>query len=111
MNKYHDTIIDISSIHDDMILNMVGPKLHCMRITESKLNYHGSISIDAAILRKASLLPGEFVNVWNKNSGVRLSTYILPAEDNSRICCLNGAAARSCQVGDEVIVTANEKFV
>ena len=47
--------------------------------------------------------PLEFVEIWNKMSGARISTYVLYGPAGSRCCILNGAAARTCQVGDEVI--------
>jgi aspartate 1-decarboxylase len=46
----------------------------------------------------------EFVDVWNKNSGARISTYVILGERGSRCCILNGAAARTCQPGDQVII-------
>jgi len=85
----------------------IAAKLHGIRVTESKLNYHGSITIDADILEAAHMLPLEFVYIWNKATGARISTYVLPGKRGSGVCCLNGAAARSCQVGDELIVTSS----
>ncbi len=87
------------------LVEVVSAKLHGIRITESALHYHGSITIDEDILRKANIKPMEFVYIWNKASGTRISTYVLPGEKGSGVVCLNGAAARSCQVGDDVIVT------
>ena len=46
----------------------------------------------------------EFVEIWNKNSGVRISTYVILGERGSRCCILNGAAARTCQPGDQIII-------
>lgn len=46
----------------------------------------------------------EFVEIWNKNSGARISTYVILGERGSRCCVLNGAAARTCQPGDPVII-------
>lgn len=46
----------------------------------------------------------EFVEIWNKNSGARISTYVILGERGSRCCILNGAAARTCQPGDPIIV-------
>ncbi|OHC74012.1 MAG: aspartate 1-decarboxylase [Rhodospirillales bacterium RIFCSPLOWO2_12_FULL_58_28] len=90
------------------MLKIVRAKLHCIRITGADLNYHGSISLDPVICEKAGILPLEFVNVWNKHTGARISTYVIYGEAGSRCCVLNGAAARTCQVGDEVIITAVE---
>ena len=46
----------------------------------------------------------EFVEIWNKNSGARISTYVILGERGSRCCILNGAAARTCQAGDQIII-------
>lgn len=83
-------------------------KLHGIRVTGANLDYHGSITLDPEICRKAGLYPLEFVQIWNKNNGQRISTYIIHGEPGSRCCILNGAAARACQPGDEVIICATE---
>lgn len=80
-------------------------KLHSIQITESNLNYHGSITIDSEILRASGMRPMQFVYIWNKSNGTRISTYIIPGKEGSGEVCLNGAAARCAQVGDEVIIT------
>jgi len=85
----------------------VNAKLHGLRVTGAKLNYHGSITIDADLCREVGLKPLEFVEIWNKNSGARISTYVLYGEAGSRCCVLNGAAARTCQQGDEVIIASS----
>ena len=91
----------------DGLTEIIAGKLHGIRVTESKLNYHGSITIDTVILEAAHMLPLEFVYIWNKATGERISTYVLPGERGSGVCCLNGAAARTCQVDDELIVTSS----
>ncbi|UXN57694.1 aspartate 1-decarboxylase [Phyllobacterium zundukense] len=83
---------------------MVAGKLHGIHITEANLNYHGSITLDPAHCEEAGILPMEFVEIWNKNSGERISTYVIFGERHSRCCILNGAAARTCQPGDQIIV-------
>ena len=94
----------------EIVLTLAGPKLHGLHVTDSKLNYHGSITIDQEILAEAGLYPLEFVNIWNKQSGARISTYVLPGPEASRVCCLNGAAARTCQIGDCLIITSERKL-
>lgn len=91
-------------------IRVVGAKLHGIVVTESKLNYHGSITIDTDILEAASLLPLEYVYIWNKHSGSRIETYVLPGPRGSGVVCLNGAAARTCQVGDEIIVASSREI-
>lgn len=90
------------------LIEVISAKLHGIKITESALHYHGSVTIDEEILRKADIRPMEFVYIWNKASGARISTYVLPGEKGSGVVCLNGAAARSCQIGDEVIISLSK---
>lgn len=75
-----------------------------MAVTEANLMYEGSITIDQDLLDAANLLPYEKVQVLNITNGSRLETYTIPGERGSRVCCLNGAAARLTQVGDRIIV-------
>ncbi len=88
------------------LIEVIAAKLHGIKVTESALNYHGSITIDEDILKAVGMIPLEFVHIWNKMSGARISTYILPGKAGSGQVCLNGAAARSCQIGDEVIISS-----
>lgn len=83
---------------------IVAGKLHGIHVTEANLNYHGSITLDPDHCEEAGILPMEFVEIWNKSSGARISTYVILGERGSRCCILNGAAARTCQTGDQVII-------
>jgi len=84
----------------------VSAKLHGMRVTDASLNYHGSVTLDADLCRQVGIKPLEFVEIWNKTTGARISTYVIYGAAGSRCCVLNGAAARTCHVGDEVIIAA-----
>ncbi|WP_395666103.1 aspartate 1-decarboxylase [Methylocella sp.] len=86
---------------------VVGGKLHGIRVTESNLEYHGSITLDPAHCEAAGIFPLEFVEIWNKSSGARISTYVILGQRGSRCCVLNGAAARTCQPGDELIICSS----
>jgi|ERR1019366_4832285 aspartate 1-decarboxylase len=83
---------------------VIGGKLHGIRVTEANLDYHGSITLDPDHCEAAGILPLEFVEIWNKHSGARISTYVILGERGSRCCIVNGAAARTCQPGDELII-------
>lgn len=83
---------------------MFKSKLHQLAVTEANLMYEGSITIDQDLLDAANLLPYEKVQVLNITNGSRIETYTIPGERGSRVCCLNGAAARLTQVGDRIIV-------
>ncbi|WP_068318490.1 aspartate 1-decarboxylase [Polycladidibacter hongkongensis] len=87
---------------------IVAAKMHGIRVTNADLNYHGSITLDPLQCHELGILPLEFVEIYNKNSGARLSTYVIYGEPGSKCCVLNGAAARTCQVGDEVIICSSE---
>jgi len=83
---------------------MFKSKLHQMKVTEANLHYEGSITIDRELLDESGILPYEKVQVVNITNGARIETYTIPGESGSRVCCLNGAAARKTQVGDRIIV-------
>lgn len=89
-----------------MLRSMMIGKLHGLRVTGAELHYEGSIALDPEHCEAAGILPYEFVEIWNKTTGSRISTYVIPGERGSRCCILNGAAARTCQVGDELIIAA-----
>ena len=66
---------------------LVAGKLHGIHVTEANLNYHGSITLDPDHCEQAGILPMEFVEIWNKNSGARISTM------SSWVCADPGAVS------------------
>lgn len=89
-----------------MTVEIMKSKIHRVTVTEARLDYIGSITIDEALMDAANILPGERVYVVNNNNGARLDTYAIPGERGSGVICLNGAAARLVQPGDIVIIMA-----
>lgn len=87
-----------------MFRTIMKSKIHRAVVTEANLQYVGSITIDPALMEAADILPNEKVQVVNNNNGNRLETYVIAGEKDSGVICLNGAAARLVQVGDEVII-------
>ena len=85
-----------------MLRCILRAKIHIATVTESNLSYEGSITIDAAILKKAGILPYEQVMVSNLNNGERLDTYVIPGKEGE--ICLNGPTARKGIVGDKIII-------
>jgi aspartate 1-decarboxylase len=83
---------------------MCKSKIHRAKITEANLYYEGSLTIDSDLLDAADILPYERVQVVNVNNGERFETYAIPGKRRSGTICLNGAAARLGQVGDEIII-------
>ena len=87
-----------------MELSMLKCKIHRAVITQAELNYVGSITIDEDLMDAAGLYEYEHVHIVNVNSGSRIETYVIAGVLGSGMICLNGAAARSGQRGDLVII-------
>jgi len=83
---------------------MLYAKIHRLTVTQSDLNYVGSVTIDRTLLQAARLLPGEQVDIVDVTSGARLTTYLIEGEAGSGQVCINGAAAHLVQPGDIVII-------
>ncbi len=81
-------------------------KIHRATVTQSDLDYVGSITVDADLLDAADLLPGERVDICDCTNGNRLSTYVIPGERGTGQVCVNGAAAHLVSPGDLVILIA-----
>ncbi len=77
-------------------------KVHGAKITCAKLEYRGSIGIDAKLMKEVGILPYEQVDVYNIDNGERLTTYAIPGGPGE--ICLNGAAAHKGEVGQRVII-------
>ena len=67
-------------------------KIHRATVTQADLDYEGSITVDADLMRAADILPYEKVHIWNRSNGSRLETYALEAPAGSGVICVNGAA-------------------
>jgi aspartate 1-decarboxylase len=85
-------------------------KIHRATVTQSNLNYVGSITIDQDLLDAADIYPYEKVQVVNVTNGARLETYTIAGARGSGVICLNGAAARRVAEGDIVIVISYGQY-
>jgi aspartate 1-decarboxylase len=79
-------------------------KIHRATVTQADLDYEGSVTIDATLMRAADILPYEKVHIWNRTNGSRLETYALEGAPDSGVICVNGAAAHHARPGDIVII-------
>ena len=79
-------------------------KIHRLTVTEARLDYEGSITVDRELLDLAGIVEGEKVQIVNVNNGSRLETYVMKGRRRSGIVCLNGAAARLGARGDIIIL-------
>ena len=89
-----------------MIRKMLHGKIHRATVTEARLDYVGSITIDEDLLEAAGIAEYEYVQIANVTNGKRLTTYTIAGERGSGVICLNGAAARKVCVGDLVIIVS-----
>jgi len=87
-----------------MLIKMLKSKLHRARVTETRLNYPGSILIDAALMKAAGILPYEGVLIADLNNGNRVETYAVPAPANSGEIIVLGAAAKLMKKNHIVII-------
>jgi aspartate 1-decarboxylase len=89
-----------------MQIEILKSKIHRATVTESNLNYIGSITIDQDLLDATGLIENERVHVYNLNNGQRFDTYIINGKRGSGEICMNGAAARLIHVGDKIIIVS-----
>ena len=93
-----------------MFRQMLRSKIHRATVTESCLDYEGSLTIDEDLMDAAGILPYEAIVCSNLNNGERFMTYVIPAPGGSGVCCLNGPTARKGAVGDKVIIFCYEGY-
>ena len=96
----------MNMVRRDMLITICKSKIHRATITDANLEYVGSITIDADLIRLADLVPFEKVQVANISNGERFETYVIEGEAGSGIIGLNGAAARKGSIGDLIIIIA-----
>ena len=89
-----------------MLLKVLRAKIHLATVTETRLDYEGSITIDRDLMDAAGLAAGEAVLVSNLANGSRQVTYVIAGKRGGGAVCLNGASARLAAVGDRLIVMA-----
>jgi len=85
---------------------MLRSKIHRATVTEANLQYDGSLGVDRDLLDAADMLPNERIQFVNIANGARAETYIIEAPRGSGTICLNGAAARLGEPGDQIIIFA-----
>ncbi len=89
-----------------MFLTLLKAKIHRATVTQADLDYEGSISIDAALIKAAGFLLHEQVDIYNISNGKRFTTYVIEAPEHSGMIQINGAAAHLVSPGDLVIICA-----
>jgi len=83
---------------------ILGGKIHRATVTEARLDYVGSITIDKNLMAAAKMLPYEKVLIANLTNGARIESYVIEGPAGSGCVCLNGGAAKHGKPGDLLIV-------
>ena len=89
---------------------MLSAKLHQVRVTHAEFEYEGSCAIDGAWLDRAGMREYEQIQIYNIENGERFTTYIIRAEDGSKMISVNGAAAHKASPGDRIIICTYANF-
>ncbi|MFB0564208.1 MAG: aspartate 1-decarboxylase [Candidatus Aminicenantaceae bacterium] len=85
---------------------MLKAKIHGVKVTETNLDYEGSLSLDENLMEAAGMVPYEQVHVYNITNGERFLTYLIKGERGSGLVGVNGAAAHKSIVGDKLIIAS-----
>ncbi|MGE4285682.1 MAG: aspartate 1-decarboxylase [Phycisphaerae bacterium] len=87
-----------------MFVKALKAKIHRATVTDSELEYPGSIGIDNDLLEASGIRPYEAVLLANVNNGERVETYVVPEEAGSGYIRVLGAAAHKFTKGDIIII-------
>ena len=85
---------------------MLKSKLHRARVTDTQMDYEGSIEVDEDLMGKVGIIPYEQVHIYDINNGNRFITYVIPGKGGSKIISVNGAASRLVHINDRIIIVA-----
>ena len=86
-----------------MFIKALKSKIHRATVTDTKLDYPGSVAVDSELMEAVGIMPYEAVLMANITNGSRVETYIIPAAPGSGEVTVLGAAARMFDPGDIVI--------
>lgn len=86
-----------------MQINILKSKIQQLVVSESSVEYPGSIALPEELLRVANIKQFEQVHVNNKTNGNRIVTYAVKSKADNMVT-LNGAASKLFDVGDEIHV-------
>lgn len=89
-----------------MLRTVCRAKIHRATVTEANIQYTGSLTIDAQLMKAADLVPYEQIHVVDVTNGARVVTYCIEGAPGSGTICANGAAARLLAAGDTIIIIA-----
>ncbi len=89
-----------------MRIIMLKAKIQKLVVTETNLDYEGSLTLDECLMEAAGMIPFEQIHVYNISNGERFLTYLIKGAKNSGVVGVNGAAVHKAKVGDKLIVAS-----
>jgi aspartate 1-decarboxylase len=87
-----------------MLVKALKAKIHRATVTDTKVDYPGSLAVDQELLDAVGIYSYEAVLIANVTNGNRAETYVIPAERGSGKIEVLGGAARLYSPGDVVII-------
>ena len=85
---------------------MLKAKIQKLTVSETNINYEGSLTLDESLMEAADMMPFEQVQVYNISNGERFVTYLIKGKKDSGVVGVNGAAVHKAGIGDKVIVAS-----
>ena len=85
-----------------MQIHLLKSKIHRATVTGGDVNYEGSLTIAADLMKAAGLRPYERIMCSNAANGNRFETYVITGKSGSGQIVLNGAAALLGKKGDRL---------
>lgn len=93
-----------------MLRTFMRSKIHRATVSDSDLNYVGSLTLSPELLDAADIGVNELVHIVNVNNGARFETYTIVGTPGANEVVVNGAAARLVHRGDKVIIISYGQF-
>jgi aspartate 1-decarboxylase len=81
-------------------------KVQRATVTETNIDYDGSLTLDESLMMAADLVPFEQIHVYNITNGERFITYIIRGQKDSGVVGINGAAVHKAKEGDRLIMAS-----
>lgn len=88
-----------------MLIKMLKAKIQELQVSESSIEYPGSIALPEELMKSAGIRCFEKVYVNNKSNGNRITTYAVKSKESGFVT-VNGAASKLFQKGDCIHVLA-----
>lgn len=87
-----------------MFVKALKCKIHRATVTDTQLDYPGSIAIDPVLMEAAGIAQYEEVLIADVSNGNRFETYVVKAKPGSGEVIVMGAAAHLAKPGDIIII-------